>query len=62
MWGVRWRRGGLCGVGVLAQRGVDATTQFGVEMFTFILLVGELGALSAISTGVTLTNETERDL
>ena len=51
-------RGSLWG-GVLAQRGVDATTQFGVEMFTFILLGGELGTLSAISTGVTLTNETE---
>ena len=44
---------------VLTQRGVDATTQFGVEMFTFILLGGELGALSAISTGAALTNETE---
>ena len=49
-------------MGVLAQKGIDTTTQFGVEMFTFILLGGELGALSAISTGVTLTNETEKDL
>ena len=58
MWGVRWRRGGLCGVGVLTQR-VDAITQFGVEMFTFILLGGELGVLSGISTGAALTNEIE---
>ena len=49
-------------MGVLAQRGVDATTQFGVEMFTFILLGGELGALSAISTGAALTNERVRPL